>query len=722
MFQIELTTAPSRSLSLGNDPGGPKCRSVVARLAAPTVYSPAVPTSRSPAIPRGERQAEREIIRLRKQIEHHNYRYHVLDSPEISDVEYDRLFRRLQRLEEAFPELRATSSPTQKVGAPPAEKFAAVRHTLAMLSLNNAMSVEEFREFDERVRRLLNSTDPVEYVAEPKLDGLAVELVYADGELQVASTRGDGTTGEDITANVKTIRSVPLSLRQERGAPAAPSRLEVRGEVIFPKAAFEQLNRERAERNEAPFANPRNAAAGSLRQLDSRITARRPLDIFCHSPGRIEGVRFDTHLDFLAALKAWGLKVNPLNKRCTGPEAVESYHDDIARRREELPYEVDGIVAKVNDTELQRRLGEVSRSPRWAIAFKFAAQQGRTRVKDIVPSVGRTGAITPVAELEAVSVGGVTITSASLHNMDEVERKDIRIGDTVVVERAGDVIPYVVSVVTGERTGKERKFHMPSACPMCGSKVVREEGAAAYRCIGMGCAAKLREAVRHFASKHALDIDGLGEKLVTQLIDKGLVKDVADLYELTKDQLIELERMADKSAQNILDAIDGSKRTTLPRFINGLGIPQVGEHMAALLAAHFGSIEALEKATEEELLAIREVGPETAREIRAFFTLRQNRAVIERLQRAGVDPKMERRQRGDKLAGQTFVLTGGLSVPRDEATRWIESQGGKVASSVTKKTSYVVVGENPGSKLDKARDLGITTVSEKELRALVGAV
>jgi len=692
----------------------------VAPVSAVTVYSPPVSPSRSPAIPDNERQAERQIAGLRKEIEHHNYRYYVLDSPEISDAEYDRLFRRLQQLEEAFPQLRSASSPTQKVGAAPAEKFAAVRHTLPMVSLSNAMSVDEFREFDERVRRLLKSADPVEYVAEPKLDGLAVELVYVDGELHVASTRGDGTTGEDVTANVKTIRSVPLTLRQERGTPPVPSRLEVRGEVIFPKAAFEQLNRERAKRDEPPFANPRNAAAGSLRQLDSRITAQRPLDIFCHSPGQTEGAIFDTHLGFLAALKAWGLKINPLNRRCTGAPAVERYHADIAERREGLPYEVDGVVAKVNDFDLQRRLGEVSRSPRWAIAFKFAAQQGRTRIRDILPSVGRTGAITPVAELEPVSVGGVTITSASLHNMDEVERKDIRIGDTVIVERAGDVIPYVVGVVTSERSGEERKFHMPSTCPVCGSKVVREEGEAAYHCIGMSCPAKLRETIRHFASKHALDIDGLGEKLVAQLIDKGLVTDVADLYDLTKEELVELERMAGKSAQNILDAIDGSRTTTLPRFINGLGIPQVGEHMASLLAEHFGSVEALEQATEDELLAIREVGPQTAREIRAFFALKQNRAVLDRLQKAGVNPKMQRRRRGDKLAGQTFVITGALSVPRDEAARWIEAQGGKVTSSVTKKTNYVVVGEDPGSKRDKARELGIPTLNEAELRALVG--
>jgi DNA ligase (NAD+) len=679
-----------------------------------------VPSQRLP-LPRSQHEAEREVARLRKEIDHHNYCYYVLDAPEISDAEYDRLLRRLQELEGAYPKLRSPTSPTQKVGAPPAEKFASVRHTVPMLSLSNAMSREELLDFDERVRRYLKTSEAVEYVAEPKLDGLAVELVYLDGTLSVASTRGDGTTGEDVTANVKTIGSVPLQLLRERGAQAIPSRLEVRGEVIFPRDAFEKLNRDRAERGEPLFANPRNAAAGSLRQLDSRVTAHRPLDIFCHSPGQIDDATFETHWDFLTTLRSWGLKTNPLNRRCRNAEAVERYHAEIAAQRGELGYEVDGIVAKVNSIELQRRLGEVSRSPRWAIAFKFAAQQGRTRVKNIIPSVGRTGAITPVAELEPVSVGGVTISNASLHNIDEVERKDVRIDDTVIIERAGDVIPYVVGVVTSERTGKERKFHMPETCPICGSKVVREEGEAAYRCIGMSCPAKLRESVRHFASKHALDIDGLGEKLVAQLIEKGLVNNVADLYDLTKKQLVDLERMADKSAQNILDAIEGSKKTTLARFINGLGIPQVGEHMATLLAEHFGSIQALEKASEEELLEIREVGPETAREIRAFFRLKQNRGVLERLRRAGLQPTAERKKRGDKLAGQTFVLTGALSVPREEATRWIETQGGKVTSNVTKKTDYVVVGEEPGSKLDKARKLGIATLNEKQLRTLAGA-
>jgi DNA ligase (NAD+) len=672
-----------------------------------------------PARSASPKDVAREIEKLRKDLDFHNHRYYVLDAPVISDAEYDRLFRRLTELENANPALRSPTSPTQRVGAPPAEKFETVRHTLPMLSLNNAMAEDEFLEFDARIRRALHSDRPIEYIVEPKLDGLAIELVYERGELTVAATRGDGISGEDVTANVKTIRSVPLRLSQARGARPIPVRLEVRGEVIFPRAAFERLNADRAQRGESLFANPRNAAAGSLRQLDSRITAQRPLDMFCYAPGQIDGVELASQWEFLQALQEWGLKVNPENRRCHGADLVVRYHREMAERRATLPYEVDGIVAKVNRFETQRQLGEVSRSPRWAIAYKFAAHQGTTRVKNILPSVGRTGTITPVAELEPVEVAGVTISSASLHNMDEVERKDVRIGDTVVIERAGDVIPYVVRVVAEQRTGRERKFHMPDKCPVCGSKVVREEGAAAYRCVGMNCPAKLREAVRHFASKYALDIDGLGDKLVSQLIDRGLVKSVADLYDLTKDQLVDLERLADKSAQNILDAVEGSKQTTLARFINGLGIPQVGEHMAEVLAEHFGSVAALENATEEELMAVREVGPETAREIRAFFDVKANQAVIKRLLAAGVTPAAPERQRSGKLAGKTFVLTGALSRPRDEVARDIEAHGGRVTSSVSKNTDYVVAGDEPGSKLDKAKKLDITVLDEAGLRRLL---
>lgn len=664
--------------------------------------------------------AAREIERLRGQIEEHNYRYYVLDQPTIADEEYDRLFRRLEALEAQHPALRSATSPTQRVGAKPAARFQTVRHTMPMLSLDNVMTADEFLEFDQRVRRGLHSPSPVEYVAEPKLDGLAVELVYVDGELVVASTRGDGANGEDVTANVRTIRSVPLHLRTHPSArPAVPNRLEVRGEVIFPRAAFEALNAERERAGEPPFANPRNAAAGSLRQLDSAITATRPLDIFLHSAGQLAESLFATHWDFLQALRGWGLKVNPLNRICRDADAVMAYHQEMIAQRATLSYEADGVVAKVNRLDWQRRLGEVSRSPRWAVAFKFKAQQGTTRIKAIVPSVGRTGVVTPVAELEPVLVGGVTISSASLHNMDEVARKDVRIGDVVVVERAGDVIPYVASVVTAQRTGQERHFHMPPRCPVCGNPVVREEGAAAYRCIGLGCPAKLRESIRHFASKNALNIDGVGEKLVEQLVEQGLVYDVADLYTLRKDQIVALDRMGEKSAQNLLDAIEQSKQTTLARLIHGLGITHVGEHVATVLAEAFGSIDRLAAAEEADLMAVREVGPETARAIRAFFHLPQNREVVERLRAAGIHPTVEIRPGDGRLNGKTFVLTGALSRPRDEVVRRIEAAGGKVTSTVSAKTDYVVAGTDPGSKLDKAKTLGIAVLNEAGLDGLL---
>ncbi|GIW39527.1 MAG: DNA ligase [Candidatus Binatia bacterium] len=664
-------------------------------------------------------EARKRAEELRRLIEHHNYRYYVLDSPEITDAEYDRLFRELEELEKRYPELRTPTSPTQKVGAPPAEKFEPVRHSLPMLSLSNAMDEREFLEFDERVRKMLRISGPVDYVAEPKLDGVAVELVYLRGELVVGSTRGDGITGENVTNNIKTIRSVPLRLR-----PAAdlPERLEVRGEVILGREAFRKLNEERARTGEPLFANPRNAAAGSLRQLDPRITAQRPLDIFCHSPGLIEGgPKLESQWEFLEAIRRWGLKTNPLNRRCRGAEPVLRYHAEMERKREELPYDVDGIVVKVDRFDLQRRLGEISRSPRWAIAYKFKAHQGITRIVDIVPSVGRTGVVTPVAQLEPVQVGGVTISSASLHNMDEIERKDIRIGDTVIVERAGDVIPQVARVLVEKRTGKEKKFRMPETCPVCGAPVVREPGEAAYRCLGASCPAQLRERIRHFASKRAMDIDGLGEKLVSQLVETGLVRDVADLYTLRKEDLVRLERMADKSAQNLLDAIARSKRPTLARFIHALGIPQVGEHMAEVLAEHFGSVERLADASEEELLSIHGVGPETAKEIRAFFSAPQNRALLRKLRERGVVPQAEApRAKAGRLAGKTFVITGTLSIPREKAIELIEREGGRVTSSVSKNTDYVLVGTDPGSKLEKARKLGIPTIDEAEWRRLLG--
>jgi DNA ligase (NAD+) len=661
-----------------------------------------------------------DVEALRHRIDYHNYRYYVLDDPVISDAEYDALFRRLAELERAHPELIRPTSPTQRVGAPPADKFETVRHSVPMLSLSNAMTEEEFREFDRRVRRGLDRDAPVEYVAEPKLDGTAIELVYENGELAVASTRGDGVNGENVTGNVKTIRSVPLRLaRQNDTVPPIPARLEVRGEIILPKAAFRQLNEERGKRGEPLFANPRNAAAGSLRQLDPRITAQRPLDILCYGYGQIVGFEPKSHWHFLQSISAWGLKTSPLNRLRQGADAVVAYHREMVEKRADLPYEVDGAVAKVNRVDFQRELGEISRSPRWAIAYKFAAQQATTAVNAIVPSVGRTGVITPIAQLEPVHVGGVTISSASLHNMDEVERKDIRVGDTVLIERAGDVIPYVVKVVTEKRTGHERKFQMPKHCPVCDSDVVREADEAAYRCIGMSCPAQLRERLRHFGSKHGLDIDGLGAKLVTQLVEMNSVKNVADLYELTKEQLVSLEHMGNKSAQNLIEAIERSKHTSLSRLLYGLGIPQVGEHMAAVLAEHFGSMDAVQQATEDALLEIREIGPETAREIRTFFAQAQNRKVIERLKHLGLNPVAERPARTGKLAGKTFVLTGTLSVPRETVAQRITAQGGRVTSVVSKNTDYVVAGADPGSKLEKAQALGIPALDERGLHRLL---
>ncbi|HET8563901.1 MAG TPA: NAD-dependent DNA ligase LigA, partial [Candidatus Binatia bacterium] len=495
---------------------------------------------------KSQADVEKEILGLRKEIEKHNYRYYVLDDPLISDADYDLLFRRLSELEKEYPDLITPDSPTQKVGAAPLEKFGTVQHTIPMLSLNNAHDREDMEEFEERIRRFLKSSDPLEYVVEPKIDGVAVELVYEQGRFAVGSTRGDGFKGEDITLNLKTIRSVPLVLRQDKRK--RPQRFEVRGEVYLSRDAFQRLNRERDEAGQPIFANPRNAAAGSLKQLDSTITAKRALDLVCHGTGQVSGATFTEHWEFLAAIKDWGLKPVPLARRFHSMSEILDYREQMEEKREELPYEIDGLVVKVNSSDLQKRLGEIARSPRWAIAYKFKPRQATTRILDIQPQVGRTGTLTPVASLEPVPVGGVTVKSASLHNMDEVERKDIRIGDTVIIERAGDVIPYVVQVVQAARTGGEKKFTMPEQCPICGAAVYREKGEAAYRCVGISCPAKLKESLKFFGSRGAMDIEGLGDKIIDQLVDRGLVRDVADLYGLNKADLAALDRMADKSA------------------------------------------------------------------------------------------------------------------------------------------------------------------------------
>jgi DNA ligase (NAD+) len=659
--------------------------------------------------------ARGEVERLRREIEHHNYRYYVLDDPLVADAEYDALFRELQALEAAHPALRSPDSPTQRVGAAPLAKFDTVRHRQPMLSLSNVTTAEELAEFDARIRKFLGR-ERIEYVGEPKIDGVAIELVYERGTLVSGSTRGDGIVGENVTANVRTIRSVPLRLRGD----ALPALLEVRGEVYLPIEAFRRVNREREEAGQPVFANPRNSAAGSLKQLDPGITASRPLEFVAHGVGEVHGIRFATHWDTLEALAGFGLRPVPRSQVLPALDDVRALFATVETERDGLPYEIDGLVVKVNDLALQRRLGEISRSPRWAVAWKFKPRQATTRILAIVPSVGRTGVLTPVAELEPVPVGGVTVRNASLHNMDEIERKDVRIGDTVLLERAGDVIPYVVKVITERRSGREKRFRMPATCPVCGAEVVRAEEEVAYRCIGLSCPAQLKQSVRFFGARGALDVEGLGEKLVDQLVEKGMVRDLADLYHLDEATLAGLERMGKKSAANLRAQIERSKTTTLPRFLVALGIRQVGEATAKALGEHFGTLERVMDAAEEELQEVRDVGPEVARSIRHFFAERQNRKVIQRLVGAGVRPAPVRRVAGP-LSGKKFVLTGGLAeMTRPEAQRRIEALGGRVVTSVSAETDFVVVGADPGSKLAKAKKLGVATLDEEAFVRLLG--
>lgn len=665
------------------------------------------------------REAVARLELLRQQIHHHNYRYFILDDPEISDAQYDRLMRELIEIENAFPDLISPDSPSQRVGGAPVKEFTPVTHTIPMLSLDNSLNESDIREFDDRTRRTLETVSTIEYFCEPKLDGLAVELIYENGIYTVASTRGDGYVGENVTQNIKTIKSVPLRLIPLDGM--IPARIEVRGEVILEIKALERINQQRERADEPLFANPRNAAAGSLRQLDPAITAKRPLDMFCYGIGQVVGLNFQTQQQVLKGLEKLGFKLNPLVRLCRGLDDVIAYHKEMMDMRDSLPYEIDGVVVKVNDFLLQERLGIKSKSPRWAIAYKFPARQEITQILDIVAQVGRTGTLTPVAIMAPVSVGGVEVSRATLHNQDEIDRKDIRIGDWVMVQRAGDVIPEVVQVLDSRRTGQERKYTLPEMCPSCGSATVRLRDEVARRCINLACPAQVKERIYHFASKRAMDIEGLGEKIIDQLVDTGLVRDVADLYFLEKSQLINLERMGLKSAENILSAIDMSRTRPLDRILFALGIRFVGEHIARVLIRAFGSLVKLSTATAADLLAVYEIGPQVAESVVDFFQSEQNLKILERLRMRGVKlDVLSQPSSGQILAGKTLVFTGTMThFSREEAERIVESLGGRAAASVSKKTDYVVVGDSPGSKASKARELGVPIITEDDFRKLI---
>jgi DNA ligase (NAD+) len=713
------------------------------------------------------------INRLRQEIDRHNHLYYVLAEPEIADDDYDALFRELQQLEADNPELVTPDSPTQRIGAPPRADLGSVTHRLPMMSLQSIFVEAELRNFVQTAQEAADGE--VQFVAEPKFDGLAIELVYIDGLLQVASTRGDGMTGEDVTDNVRTIKSIPLRLHDgprgaevsrgagvspanpagsSRGAGVSPAmgqagedarptrsvaaarptrsastlptlpippRVEVRGEIYMAIADFERLNERQAAEGKPPFANPRNAAAGSLRQLDSAITASRPLHMFCYDVGVVEGPGFETHWEVLQTLRGWGLRVNDRVQVCANIDEVLAYYAKMGEDRDSLPYEIDGVVIKVNDKGLQETLGVRSRSPRWAVAYKFPPRQATTVIREIVPSVGRTGAITPIAVLEPVHIGGVTVSRASLHNQDEIDRKDIRERDTAIVQRAGDVIPQVVQVVLEKRPADSVPYQLPDLCPVCNSPVLRVEGDPIVRCSSLDCEAQIEGRLEHFASKSGFDIEGLGEERVAQLFRESLIRHLPDLFDLTKEKLIQLERFADKSAQNLVDAISSSKKTTLARFLYALGILNVGEHIAQVLARSLGTLDNVMGASEERLQQIHEIGPEIAHSVAVFFADEHNREIVAQLLAHGVEiEETEAPVASAAFAGKTFVLTGGLQgFTRDEAKAEIEKRGGRVSGSVSKKTNYVVVGEDPGSKLDKANELGVPTLDEAAFRAML---
>ena len=657
---------------------------------------------------------DNKIQALRDQLNDHNYRYYVLDDPLISDSEYDQLFRELQKLEADNPNSITEDSPTHRVGAEPLSSFGSWTHRMPMLSLANAMNEDELAAFDTRVKKGLDTEKDLEYMAEPKLDGLAVELVYENGFFVNGSTRGDGITGEDITQNLKTITAIPLSLR--KNGQKTPPLLEVRGEVFITKDGFKKLNRNQEKEELPPFANPRNAAAGSLRQLDSKITATRPLSIYCYEAGRIDGISFDTHEDFLSTLKEWGFPVNPEIQKVKNAETMVAFHRNLEAKRDSLPYEIDGTVFKVNAINQRNALGIRSRSPRWAIAGKFKAQQATTLVQNIIPSVGRTGAVTPVARLEPVNVGGVVVTNATLHNQDEINRKDVRVGDTVLIQRAGDVIPEVVKVIPAKRPPETKTYQLPTECPSCGQELFRPEGEVVTRCQNLSCPAQVKGRIEHFVSKGALDIDGFGEKLVDQLVDKKLILTVDDIFKLNFDDLVNLERMAEKSALNILTAIQDSKQTTFARFVYALGIRNVGAHLSKVLEKAFvGDIKKFMNAAAEELETIDEVGPIVAETITTFLSNCTNTEVIESCLSLGIRLKKVEEPKSLLVQGKTFVFTGALTqFSRNEAKEMTEAHGGKVSGSVSKNTDFVVVGPGAGSKLKKATELDIPVLSEAE--------
>lgn len=667
-----------------------------------------------------KKQVTSQVDKLRDQLNHHSYQYYVLDDPEIPDVEYDRLYRELQSLEKHNPALITSDSPTQRVGDKPLDGFTQVKHEVPMLSLDNVFNAEELNDFNKRIQQRLDSEDEISFAAEPKLDGLAVSLLYEKGLLVRAGTRGDGTTGENITQNIRTIHSIPLKLLGNN----IPDLLEVRGEVFMPKAGFEKLNQMARDNDEKQFANPRNAAAGSLRQLDPKITAKRPLAMYCYAVGRVDGgAILQTHSDMLDHLKQWGLPLCNERETVQGVDGCLNYFKQMSELRDSLSYEIDGIVYKVNSLKLQKELGFVAKAPRWAIAHKFPAQEEMTRVNAIEFQVGRTGAITPVARLEPVFVGGVTVSNATLHNMDEVNRKDVRKGDQVIIRRAGDVIPEVVRVVPGSRKRGARKILLPAQCPVCGSEIEQEEGEAIARCSGgLFCEAQRKESIKHFASRKAMDVDGLGDKLVEQLVDEGCIDHMDDLYSLTVEKIIGLERMAEKSAGNLIDALEKSKYTSLNRFVYALGIREVGEATAQTLAQYFTSLDAIKAADEESLQKVDDVGPIVAAHLVRFFKQPHNLDVIDKLLKAGIhwDDIEAAAVEEQTLEGKTFVLTGTLTeMTRDDAKKALQARGAKVTGSVSKKTSFVVVGDNAGSKATKAEQLGVEMLDEAALIKLL---